>query len=64
MVNVLIFEMILLREASIGRTIITFKTNVKQGEVPEVPRQPTNADSFLKEGHIIGSSIVLRRESQ
>lgn len=60
--NVLIFEMTLLSEASSGRTIVTIKTNVEQGKVSEVPRQLTNADSFVKDGHIISSSIVLRRK--
>ena len=40
--------MSLLSEVSSGQTILTFKTNVKQGKVSEVPRQPTNAESFLK----------------
>jgi len=44
-VNVLIFEMTLLSEASSGSTIVIFKTNVKQGKVSEVPRQPTNVNS-------------------
>jgi hypothetical protein len=50
--------MILLSESSSGRTIVTCKTNVKQGKVPEVPREPTNAESFLKgmtQYHFIGS---------
>jgi hypothetical protein len=38
----------LISEASSGKTIVTFKTIVKQGKVSEVPRQPTNAESFLK----------------
>ena len=40
------------------------KSNVKQGKISDVPRQPKNADSFLKEGHNISPSAVLRRKWQ
>jgi len=56
--------MTLLSKASSDKTILTFKTNDKQGKVSEVPRQPSNADSFLKEGHGISPSTVLRRKWQ
>jgi hypothetical protein len=56
--------MTLLSEALNGRTTVKFNTNVKQGKVSMVPRQPANINSFLKEGHSISPSAVLRRKWQ